>query len=384
MIFSERWRGTSQKSHSAVNQNYWEAQGGHGNDLKLSCTTSAKFPPPALFPPSKDQAPMETGTGGDRLGLGTYLPLCCCAPIWGMPQTSAQPVTQHLYEAALVLDSAFLRHVSKSKRSWWTKGICEHASIQMLATARAGISATSVTHIWKIFLYPCLFICISHFWLQAFNQHQCGKRETCIAVGVLAVAQNVWGMGRLLLPARVSLQSLHSGSAWQPPSDLLQLMSLSAVATAHVRPAVPTLAISMVHTQPAPACTGAICLGLLGFRQPGQSLLQLGCTSQANYQFAFAFCFSARTKLLGGRGTQSHLLPLIGRIKVSLVAEKHKTSSINCIKGSYEAGQIAGFVPQWSGNGQISLMSSTEATSTQKLSLFRKGRPVSPTILEQE
>lgn len=56
---------------------------------------------------------MEAGVGGDRLGLGIYLPPCCCASIWGMPQTSAQPVMQQLYQAALVLDLAFLRHMSK-------------------------------------------------------------------------------------------------------------------------------------------------------------------------------------------------------------------------------------------------------------------------------
>lgn len=100
----------------------------------------------------------------------------------------------------------------------------------MVAAARAGISATSVTHIWKIFLYACLFICISHFWLQAFNQ-QSRERESCRAVGVVAVAQNVWGMVHLVLPATVSQQSSHSDSACQPPSDLLQLMSPSAVAT---------------------------------------------------------------------------------------------------------------------------------------------------------
>lgn len=298
-----------------------------------------------------------------------------------MPQTSAQPVTQHFYQAALVLEFTFLRQVSKSKRSWWIKGICEPASIQMLPTARAGISATSVTLTWKTYLYPCRrFGSISHFWLEAFNQHQCEERETCIAVGVAAVAQNVWGVGHLLLPDRASLQSLHSDSVCQPPPDLVELISPSAVATAHVRPAVPALAIFMVHTQPVPVCTGAICLGLLGIRQPGQSLLQLGCASQANNQIASAFCFSARTKPLGGKGTESHLLLLIGRIKVSLVTEKHKTSSINHIMGSYEAGQIAGFVSRWSGSGQISLMSSIEATSTQKL--FRKVRSVSPTILE--
>lgn len=145
-------------------------------------------------------------------------------------------------------------------------------------------------------------------------------------------------------------------------------------ATARIRPAV--------HTQAVPVRAGAVCLGLLGTRQPGQSLLRLGCTSQANNQMAFAFCFSARTKLLSGRGSQSHLRLLIGRIKVALVSEKRNTSPINYVKGSYKAGQIAGFIPQWSRNGQSSLMSSTETTSTQKSSLFRKGRPVSPTTLE--
>lgn len=158
---------------------------------------------------------METGTWGEKLGLGTRLPLCCCVSILGMPQTSAQPVTQHLYQAALVLDFAFLRQVSKSKRSWWTKGICEPASIQVLATSRTGISATSATQIWKIFMYPCLFTCISHFWLEAFNQHQCEESEACIAVGLVAAAQNVWGVGHLLLPDSV-------------PTKLTQWLCLSA------------------------------------------------------------------------------------------------------------------------------------------------------------
>lgn len=181
-----------------------------------------------------------------------------------------------------------------------------------------------------------------------------------------------------MLPATVSPQSSHSDSACQPPSHLLQLMSPSAVATVR---------------QACCACTGHFYGAYLISPSMYWGRLLTAAGHQATWpeaglyipgnQIAFAFCFSARTKLLSGKETQSHLLLQIGRIKMSFGTDKHKTSSINYIKSSYEAGQIAGFVPQWSGDGQISLMSSTEATSTQKLSLFRKqGRPVSPTILE--
>lgn len=75
----------------------------------------------------------------------------------------------------------------------------------------------------------------------------------------------------------------------------------------------------------------------------------------------FFFLFLCQKKILGGKGTYSRLLLLLGRIKVSLVTEKHSTRSINYIKGSYEAGQMQDSCPS---------------------GLFREGRPVSPTILE--
>lgn len=115
-----------------------------------------------------------------------------------------------------------------------------------LLTAGAGLSTTSVTRIWEIFLYRCLFT-YPCFWLQAFKQHQCKERETSVVVGVVAYSSKCLRHG-----GSVPRQCPHKACTVNLPVSHLQSCTADASehsTTVHFRPAEPSLAIFTAHAQ---------------------------------------------------------------------------------------------------------------------------------------
>lgn len=160
--------------------------------------------------------------------------------------TSAQRVAQHLYHAGLKLEFASPRHMNRQKKSCWAGPIVNLLLIRCLLTAGAGLSTTSVTHIWKIFLYCCLFTC-PHFCLQAFKQHQCKERETSVVVGVVAYSSKCLRHG-----GSVPRQCPHKACAVNLPVSHLQSCTADESehsTTVHFRPAEPSLGIFTAHAQ---------------------------------------------------------------------------------------------------------------------------------------